>query len=177
MRLYFKYCWQPFHSNLKLCCLLARYVAGRGGTFIPEEVVGNSLTKLFCRHAFSCVYRYLYLPFLCTRGHKWKIQDRGGGFIGHQSKGNQTEILAGIEIKLTTRICTGLTFMVVIPNFTRTVIQAEIHRHKAVGGLVWTDGHKSHKWMGKEIGRGELSAVSGFRWDWVNHSNGEFSRP
>jgi hypothetical protein len=67
--------------------------------------------------------------------------------------------------------------MVVIPNCTRSVIQAEIHRHVAVGALVWTDGRKSYKWMGEGVGRGELSAASGFRWDWVNHSKGEFSRP
>jgi hypothetical protein len=59
-----------------------------------------------------------------------------GGFIGHQSQGNQTKILAGIEIDLTTRICTGLTFMVVIPNCTRSVIQAEILLHVAVGALM-----------------------------------------
>jgi hypothetical protein len=31
--------------------------------------------------------------------------------------------------------------------------------------------------MGEGVGRGELSAASGFRWDWVNHSKGGFSRP
>jgi hypothetical protein len=67
--------------------------------------------------------------------------------------------------------------MVVIPNCTRAIIQAESYRHVTVGALVWTYGHKSYKWIGEGIGRGELSAASGFRWDWVNHSKGEFSRP
>jgi hypothetical protein len=72
-------------------------------------------------------------------------QRNRGGFVGRQLQGNQTKILAEIEIDFLTRVCTGLTFMIVIPNCTRGVIQAEIYRRVDLGALVWTDGHKSYK--------------------------------
>jgi hypothetical protein len=79
----------------------------------------------------------------------------------------------GLGLKSTSRHASAP----VSPSWSLSQTVQDQYRHVAVGALVWTDGHKSYKWMGEGVGRGELFAASGFRWDWVNHSKGEFSRP
>ena len=77
---------------------------------------------------------------------------------------------------------TGRCFLEIIAKKDQPTIKAVITRRIAAGALIWTDGFSSYKWLGARSGggsvrRGTLSAVSGYRWDWVNHRRGEFSRP
>jgi len=53
-----------------------------------------------------------------------------------------------------------------IPDVTRRTFEREIKKRVAPGATIWTDGHASYKWLGEED--------SGFKWDYVIHSDGEF---
>ena len=71
---------------------------------------------------------------------------------------------------------TGRTFLIEIPNCKRSTIEAAIRKYLREGSVVWTDGHKSYKWMCQGVQRGVHSPVSGYAWDWVNHKQVELMR-
>ena len=52
------------------------------------------------------------------------------------------------------------------------------NRDVALGELstIWTDGHKSYKWLCQGVQRGYHSLISGYTWNWVNHKNGHTVR-
>ena len=58
--------------------------------------------------------------------------------------------------------------LVTIPNRKRKTLEREIRKRVANGALIWTDSFSSYKWLGK--------AGSGYKWDCVDHSLGEFAK-
>jgi len=58
--------------------------------------------------------------------------------------------------------------LIEIADTKRTTFEAAIRKRVAPGALIWTDGHASYKWLGE--------ASSGYLWDYVVHSTGEFSK-
>jgi IS1 family transposase len=86
-------------------------------------------------------------------------------------------LFGGVELDLTTRQCTGRSFLVEIDRKDRLTLETEIRKRIYPGALIWTDGYSSYKWLGQgQPFRGALSPYSNYCWDWVNHSAGEFSR-
>ena len=74
-------------------------------------------------------------------------------------------------------MCTGKTFLIKIDSPSRVHIEREIRARVSPGALIWTDGHKSYKWLGERApGLGLLSPVSGYRWNWVNHNRRQFAK-
>ena len=69
---------------------------------------------------------------------------------------------------LSSRQCTGRTFLVKISGPTRANIEREIRARVAPQSTVWTDGHRAYKWMGMQN--------SGYSWDSVIHQRREFSK-
>ena len=66
------------------------------------------------------------------------------------------------------RQSTGRRFLKIIPETKRPWIEARIRARVMVGATIWTDGHQSYKWLGK--------SGSGYKWSFVTHRHGEFSR-
>ena len=100
-----------------------------------------------------------------------------GGFRGRDTTGTKTILFGGVELDLMTRTCTGRAFLIQVPDRRRQTLERHIRERIAPGALIWTDGHASYKFLGLGAPeRGALSPRSGFRWDWVNHAQGEFAR-
>ena len=99
------------------------------------------------------------------------------GFLGRMSEGHQTAIVGFFEVDLTTGCGTGQCHLEVLPGATekREFIEPLIRKYVRRGGLIWTDGHSSYKWIGAGALRGQLSPEAGYYWDWCNHKAGEFS--
>ena len=72
------------------------------------------------------------------------------------------------ELYTEPRMCTGRARLVTIPYRKRSTVKREIRKRVAVGALIWADSFSSYKWLGK--------AGSGYKWDRVNHSLGEFAK-
>ena len=101
-----------------------------------------------------------------------------GGFQGRTTTGNKTIVLGFFELNISEepRCGTGRAFLIEIPNTKRSTIEAAIRKHVRQGSIIWTDGHKSYKWLCQGVQRGCHSPISGYTWDWVNHKQGEFVR-
>ena len=107
-----------------------------------------------------------------------KKKRQRGGFQGRTTTGHKTIVLGFFELNVAEepRRGTGRAFLIEIPNCKRSTIEAAIRKYVREGSVVWTDGHKSYKWMCQGVQRGVHSPVSGYTWDWVNHKQGEFVR-
>ena len=90
------------------------------------------------------------------------------GFAGRLTAGHTACLLGGVELELSTRRCTGRTFLVQITGPTRANIERVIRQRVQAGSRIWTDGHKSYKWMGMPNAT--------FQWDSVIHSKRQFAK-
>ena len=88
--------------------------------------------------------------------------------MGRVTAPNQTIIFGGTELDLETRVATGRSFLLVIPNRKRITLEPIIRKRILPGSTIWTDLHKSYHWLGKPN--------SGYSWDSVIHSKGKLSK-
>ena len=73
-----------------------------------------------------------------------------------------------LELDLATRTATGACVLIQIPNRKQVALKREIEQHVTAGSLVFTDRHKSYKFLSRRNSNYAHRAVS--------HSKGEFAR-
>ena len=106
-----------------------------------------------------------------------KKKKQSAGFRGKSTAGNQKCLLAGIELDLTTRTCTGKTFIMEIAGPKRRYIEPIIQQFIEPGSIIWSDGHAAYKFLRAGAPHlGELSPTSGYRWDFINHKKSQFAK-
>jgi hypothetical protein len=101
-----------------------------------------------------------------------------GGFQGRSTAGHTTIIIGFFELDISSepRVGTGRTLLIIVPDRTRKTIEEAIRRYVRAGSIIWTDKFKSYEFLGAGTRRGTFSEISGYTWDFVNHSKGEFVR-
>ena len=115
------------------------------------------------------------LVVLIDETHVTKKKRNKGGFQGRSTAGHTTIIIGFFELDISSepRIGTGRTF-IIIPDKTRKTIEEAIRRYVRAGSIIWTDKFKSYEFLGAGTRRGTFSEISGYTWDFVNHSKVEF---
>ncbi len=88
-----------------------------------------------------------------------------GGFCGRQTHGHKVIVLGIVELDLVIRKETGQFFLIEIPDVKKQTMIRQITKFVKMGSLVFTDKHKSNRWLG----------TMGFVHRVVNHKRREFS--
>ena len=92
------------------------------------------------------------------------------GFQGRRTEAQAVIVMGFVELDTTQspRVCTGRVYLCEIPNKRKSTFRRKIKSVVADGATIWTDCHSSYKFLGKP--------GSGYTWDCVVHSQGQFSK-